>query len=384
MRGRDLRLEDGLDFDLLAERRAKQLCDIEDGAVDVDIARLQRLLAGEGEQMLDQLGAAFRRLIDQGCRLQQLRLVLQARHQRFGGAGDHGEHVVEIMRDAAGELADGVELLRLLQLALGFARGGDVVIDHGRAADGPGGVAQRAARDHEMKRIAAVRLAYDDFQAVELLAAHRAHRRRFVLGQFRGAVGSVRDVLCPQLIDGHVQMLGALGDRGFKRLVYGLGGAQRNLQPAARAPRLADQNNSQHQDQRHAGEIDRQKDTSGEPGLRGSNRKQPLLRGGEPVEIRFQRRHRGAALRLGAQRRQSRGIAGCLQPQHFAAHREPLGDKRFALSEQSRAVGIIPGRLDQLGECRRDAADGGVVFVQELRVAVEGKTARRALRLPNQ
>ncbi len=284
-----------------------------------------------------------------------------------------------------------------------------------------------------MKRIAAVRLAYDDFQAVELLAAHRAHRRRFVLGQFRGAVGSVRDVLCPQLIDGHVrsivqqsrggrirqddgslgidhehrlsdavegtlqdrrrmpelfmrrrEMLGALGDRGFKRLVYGLGGAQRNLQPAARAPRLADQNNSQHQDQRHAGEIDRQKDTSGEPGLRGSNRKQPLLRGGEPVEIRFQRRHRGAALRLGAQRRQSRGIAGCLQPQHFAAHGEPLGDKRFALSEQSRAVGIIPGRLDQLGECRRDAADGGVVFVQELRVAVEGKTARRALRLPNQ
>src|SRR5260370_177514 len=56
----------------------------------------------------------------------------------------------------------------------------------------------------------------------------------------------------------------------------------------------------------------------------------------------------------------------------------------LALSDQAVAVGIIPGRLDQLGECRRDAADGGVVFAQELRVAVEGKTARRALRLPNQ
>ena len=39
------------------------------------------------------------------------------------------------MGDAAGELADGVELLRLLQLALGFARSGDVVIDQRRAAD---------------------------------------------------------------------------------------------------------------------------------------------------------------------------------------------------------------------------------------------------------
>ena len=74
MGGRHFLLEDRVDLDLLAERRAKQFGDIEHGAVDVDIARLQRLAAGEGEQMLDQFAAAFRRLVDQFGGLLQLRL----------------------------------------------------------------------------------------------------------------------------------------------------------------------------------------------------------------------------------------------------------------------------------------------------------------------
>ena len=152
MGGRHFLLEDRVDLDLLAERRTKQSCDIEHGAVDVDIARTQRLAAGEGEQMLDQLAAAFRRLVDQLGGLLQPRLVLEARDQRFGGAGDHGQHVVEVVRDAAGELADGVQFLRLQQLVFGFAPGGDVVVDQRRAGDGARGVAQRPAADREMQR----------------------------------------------------------------------------------------------------------------------------------------------------------------------------------------------------------------------------------------
>ena len=116
---------------------------------------MQRLPPGKSEQMLDQFGAALRRLVDQGRGLLQRRLVGKSRHQRFGGAGDDGEHVVEIMGDAAGEFSDRVELLRLLQLALGFARGRDVVIDQRRAADRARGVAQRAAADHEMDLLVA-------------------------------------------------------------------------------------------------------------------------------------------------------------------------------------------------------------------------------------
>ena len=189
MGGRRFLLEDRVDLDLLAERRAKQFCDVEHGGVDVDIARLQRLAAGEGEQMLDQLAAAFRRLVDQFGRLLQRRLMRKTRDQRFGGAGDHRQHVVEVVRDAAGELADGVELLRLQQLVLGFARGGGVVIDQRRAADGARGVAQRPAADHEMNRRIAADGANHDFLGVERFAAQRARGGHVLDQQRRDAVG---------------------------------------------------------------------------------------------------------------------------------------------------------------------------------------------------
>ena len=83
MRGRHFLFEDRVDLDLLAERRAQQFGDIEHGAVDVDIARLQRLAAGEGEQMLDQLAAAFRRLVDHLGGLLQRRPVAQGPRPAF-------------------------------------------------------------------------------------------------------------------------------------------------------------------------------------------------------------------------------------------------------------------------------------------------------------
>ena len=131
----DGRVQHGHDLDLLAERRAQQFCDVGDGGVDVDIARMQRLAPRKGEQMLDQFAAAFGRLVDQFRRLLQGRAILQSRHQRLGRAGDDGQHVVEVVGHAAGEFTDGVQPLRLMQLALGFPRGGDVVIDQRGPAD---------------------------------------------------------------------------------------------------------------------------------------------------------------------------------------------------------------------------------------------------------
>jgi hypothetical protein len=57
---------------MFAERGPQQFGDIANCAVDIDIARPQRLLAGEGEQVLNQLGAAIGRLVDQRDRLQGL------------------------------------------------------------------------------------------------------------------------------------------------------------------------------------------------------------------------------------------------------------------------------------------------------------------------
>jgi type VI protein secretion system component VasF len=42
--------------------------------------------------------------------------------QHFHRADDGGQHVVEIMRDAAGELTDRLHLLRMAQRVLGLAQ----------------------------------------------------------------------------------------------------------------------------------------------------------------------------------------------------------------------------------------------------------------------
>ena len=47
-----------------------------------------------------------------------MRTVLDRLAEDFDGAGDHGQNVVEVVRDAAGELADGFHLLRLPDLGL--------------------------------------------------------------------------------------------------------------------------------------------------------------------------------------------------------------------------------------------------------------------------
>ena len=150
-------------------------------------------LRANGEQMLDQLGAALGGIVDQARGALQLRLLLQARHQRLGIAGDHRQHVVEVVRDAAGQLADRVELLRLVQLPLGLARRGRVVIDQHRAGDRALPVAHRPAADHEMARRTAVVRADDHLQIFELLAAQHARGRQLVGLERRDAV-AVEDV----------------------------------------------------------------------------------------------------------------------------------------------------------------------------------------------
>ena len=92
--------------DLLAERRMQQLCGLERQCVDVDFARLQRLLAGEGEQMLGQLRAALGGVVDQLGDGGELGTVSDGVRQNADRAGDDGQHIVEVVRDTAGQLTD--------------------------------------------------------------------------------------------------------------------------------------------------------------------------------------------------------------------------------------------------------------------------------------
>ncbi len=180
------------------------------------------------------------------------------------------------------------------------------------------------------------------------------------------------------------QMPGSLRDRGLKGFICSLGGAQRRFQFATRAPGLANKDQREHQDQHSAGEIDPQQDASGEPRFCRSFRKQPVLVGREPFEVRADRLHRCAAFRAGRQRCYSRGVAGCVKPDKVAAHFEPPGEERFGAFEQSRLGGIVPGRRDQLGESRCDLVTGLLVFLHEVRVIGEHKATGRAFCAANQ
>ena len=117
--------EHGLDLDRLADRADQHVRHVGDRPVDVEPGRRERLLAGEGKQLLGQRRSPSRPL---GRRLHRPRQ--QAEVGRGSGVdsppdrvqiADHDrEQVVEIMRDACGELADELELLRLQQPRFGL------------------------------------------------------------------------------------------------------------------------------------------------------------------------------------------------------------------------------------------------------------------------
>ena len=106
--------------DPLAERAAQQLRHAGDQPVDVERPAAPGLAAGEGEQPMGQRAARVRALprcdiaVDSPARPAPAR-----RRTQIQAADDDRQQVVEVVRDAAGELADGLHLLGLAQRLLG-------------------------------------------------------------------------------------------------------------------------------------------------------------------------------------------------------------------------------------------------------------------------
>ena len=107
--------------DPAAERAAQQLCHAEQAGVEVEGLGPERLLAGEGEQAAGQLLGVLRRL-DHAVEHDRAPALVQPRRlEELRAGGDDLEDVVEVVRDAAGELADGLQLLALARGLLGAA-----------------------------------------------------------------------------------------------------------------------------------------------------------------------------------------------------------------------------------------------------------------------
>ena len=89
----------------------------------------QRLLARERQHALGELDAPLRRLVDGLAYLGELGLPGDGARQHLVHADDDGEDVVEVVGDAAGQLADRLHLLGLAQLLLELDALGHVAAD---------------------------------------------------------------------------------------------------------------------------------------------------------------------------------------------------------------------------------------------------------------
>ena len=89
--------------------------------VDLNDFHVQILPAREGQQLLIQLGAAAHGLPGRIEQPANPWFVRHAAAQHVETAADDHQKVVEVVRDAAGQLADGLHLLGLPQLLVDLA-----------------------------------------------------------------------------------------------------------------------------------------------------------------------------------------------------------------------------------------------------------------------
>ena len=114
-----------LNRDVLAQHRYQQSLHPDQQFVQIDDRGHHDLLAAEGQQLTHQARRAATRHLDLGYVVQEWAALLQLQLHQFRIADDGHQQVVEIVGDAAGELANGIHLLCLAQLqfqALAFGQ----------------------------------------------------------------------------------------------------------------------------------------------------------------------------------------------------------------------------------------------------------------------
>ena len=107
-----------VELDLLADQPAQQHGEVAQRVAEIEHLRPQGLPAREREQLPHQRGGARRVLLDLHDVLERRVGRLVRVQQEVVRHHDGRQHVVEVVRDAAGELADHVHLLRLVDLVL--------------------------------------------------------------------------------------------------------------------------------------------------------------------------------------------------------------------------------------------------------------------------
>ncbi len=110
-----------LDRDVFGQAAAEDLFHPDEQAVDLDRLRRQGLLTREGEQAPREIRGTLRTL--HGAVYELPDLVIAAREpplHEVEAADDDGQHVIEVVRDPARELAERLEALHVAELRLAF------------------------------------------------------------------------------------------------------------------------------------------------------------------------------------------------------------------------------------------------------------------------
>ena len=110
--GRNPRVQVQDDDHVVRHQPAQHRLDVAERLVEIDNARLQNLAAAEGQQLMRQPRGStrrFRELLERIVIVEHRRPIPGHGHQ-VGAADDHGQQVVEVVRDAAGELPDRLQL----------------------------------------------------------------------------------------------------------------------------------------------------------------------------------------------------------------------------------------------------------------------------------
>ena len=107
-------------------RRRSERSRFADEAVHFNDARLERVLPAEGEQLGRQVGGAVGGAANFSDVLRGLAFHPEFVQKQIAVAEDGGEKIIEVVRDAAGQLAERFHLLRTEDLILQLLARGDV------------------------------------------------------------------------------------------------------------------------------------------------------------------------------------------------------------------------------------------------------------------
>ena len=152
-----------LQLDELAERAREQRLEVGDERADVEHLGVHDLAAAEHQQLARERGGALGGAADLVDVLAHGRELVQLVAGERDAGQDHRQQVVEVVGDAAGELADALQalglreaLLELGAVALGAAAVGEVRRDRAHRGDVPVGVEQRELHDEQLLLLAVV------------------------------------------------------------------------------------------------------------------------------------------------------------------------------------------------------------------------------------